>query len=356
MKINFRNSINLRLICSVLTLLIFITQMSFGVSASSGTIYESESNNTVSTADRTYDDRDNYGTISYASDVDWWVIDFNAEGVANFWLGDIPSGCDYDLRVYDYTGTKLLVESIRSTNVAELCKIHVRAGETYYIKISGFNGTYSSSRYTFRVKRYDLQDAKIFTARGFFINTRPDADAAFPHIWGMGYGGMEYLNSTVVPAYNVMPTTDIYIASNHGDSGFIEFNSSYLTADTINAKDTIRSVSTYSTDELSNTKLVIYSSCNSGVTETEEGWGNLVEMTLKKGAFNCIGWEEKIKSGDATKWLGKLFEYCEAGENLGNAISKTNTWAKSKEAAMEDLDAILAQKLGGSRVWATLLG
>lgn len=40
-------------------------------SASSGTVNESESNNSMSTADRTYDDRDNYGAISSAGDEDW---------------------------------------------------------------------------------------------------------------------------------------------------------------------------------------------------------------------------------------------------------------------------------------------
>ena len=41
---------------------------------SAGTIYESEPNNTSSTADSTNDDYDNYGLISTTSDIDWWVV------------------------------------------------------------------------------------------------------------------------------------------------------------------------------------------------------------------------------------------------------------------------------------------
>ena len=68
--------------------------------AASGTINESENNNTVSAADKTYDDYDNYGAISSTSDVDWWKVTFTQNGEANFWLGNIPSGCNYNLYLY----------------------------------------------------------------------------------------------------------------------------------------------------------------------------------------------------------------------------------------------------------------
>ena len=90
----------------LLLALLSATPLCTGVWAATGTLYETESNNTSALADETYDGYNNYGRISSTSDVDWWQIYFDQEGMANFWLGEIPSGCDYDLQVYDYTGTR----------------------------------------------------------------------------------------------------------------------------------------------------------------------------------------------------------------------------------------------------------
>ena len=155
----------MRIVTVFLALLLFsaLSAGSLNVSASSGTVYESEPNNTAATADWTYDDYDSYGTISSTSDVDWWKVSFSSAGIANFYLGSIPSGCNYQLRVYDYTGNKLLVESIKSSNTSELCKVHVRAGEAYYIKIYSDSGYSYTDTYKFRFKRYDLNGARIVT-------------------------------------------------------------------------------------------------------------------------------------------------------------------------------------------------
>ena len=71
------------------------------------TWYETEPNNTQGTATLTYDDYDNFGKISTLSDIDWWKVGFSSAGNANFWLGNIPSGCDYDLEIYTMAGTKI---------------------------------------------------------------------------------------------------------------------------------------------------------------------------------------------------------------------------------------------------------
>lgn len=101
-------------------------------SLAAGTLYESESNNTYSTADRTYDDYDNYGALSSTSDVDWWVVSFSSAGEANFWLGNIPSGCDYELTLYASNGTTLLASSRNGSNTAELITYSVSANTKYY--------------------------------------------------------------------------------------------------------------------------------------------------------------------------------------------------------------------------------
>lgn len=118
-----------------------------------GTIYESEPNNTYSTADRTYDDYDNYGALSTTSDVDWWVVSFSSSGEANFWLGNIPSGCDYDLYLYASNGTTLLATSRNGGNSSELITYPVSAYTNYYIRIYSYSGS-SSSQYLFRARNY----------------------------------------------------------------------------------------------------------------------------------------------------------------------------------------------------------
>lgn len=138
-----------------LSALIVILFSVISVSSASGTVYESESNNTFGTANRTYDDRDNYGKISSNSDIDWWVITFAQDGYVNFWLGSIPSGCDYDISLYSSNGSTLLATSTNRTGTQELIKYRVYAGSTYYIKVYSYSG-YSTSQYKFRVKNYTL--------------------------------------------------------------------------------------------------------------------------------------------------------------------------------------------------------
>lgn len=121
-------------------------------SRAAGTVNESESNNTMATADRTYDDYDSFGTLGSSSDVDWWKVSFTMSGTANFWLGSIPSGCNYDISVYSQAGM-LLGESNNLNQASELVQIDVTAGTYYYIKVDSAASS-SSSQYLLRVKNY----------------------------------------------------------------------------------------------------------------------------------------------------------------------------------------------------------
>ena len=117
--------------------------------------YESEGNDTPATADRTYDDYNNYGYISEADDIDYFKIKFSEAGYANFWLGTIPDGCDYDLYIYDSENT-LLVSSKNAGNEPELIRyLAVQADVYYYVCIKSYRGYSASSPYTMRVKLYD---------------------------------------------------------------------------------------------------------------------------------------------------------------------------------------------------------
>ena len=129
-----------------------------------GTIYENEPNNSYTYADRTYDDYDNFGKISSTSDVDWWVVRFSSSGYANFWLGEIPSGCDYELKLYASDGTTLLKSSLNSGNANELIgEYWVAANTDYYISIYSYSGSSTSEYYKFRTKNYPYHGYAGFT-------------------------------------------------------------------------------------------------------------------------------------------------------------------------------------------------
>lgn len=116
-------------------------------------IHETEPNDTYSSATRTYDDYISYGTIRTNTDEDWWRIAFNESGKANFWLGDIPSGCNYDLEVYEPNGITRIAVSSNQGNTPELIRMNVTAGKTYHVRIFSKSG-YSASRYCLRIKNY----------------------------------------------------------------------------------------------------------------------------------------------------------------------------------------------------------
>lgn len=115
--------IKYKLLSLFLTLTAILPLFVFPVDSAAGTKYEVESNNTYATADRTYDDYDNYGTMTTEDDVDWWKISFSSSGMANFWLGNIPSGCNFDMHVYKSDGTTQIVQGVHTSNHYELAKL-----------------------------------------------------------------------------------------------------------------------------------------------------------------------------------------------------------------------------------------
>ena len=137
-----------------------VSLMSSYSTLSSGEKDESEPNDTYSTADRTYDDYDNYGTLDIEDDVDWWKVEFDEDGEANFWLGNIPEDCDFDLYVYDEYGVDdgdYLARSRNGGNEQELITLEVEADVIYYAEIYSYDGS-SDDYYSFRAKNYPFEE------------------------------------------------------------------------------------------------------------------------------------------------------------------------------------------------------
>lgn len=188
---------------------------------------ESESNNIMSNADEISDDEDVYGTISSASDVDWYKVQFASSGVANFWLGQVPSGCNYQLELYNASGT-YLTGSYNGNGQQELISFYtVSANTLYYIKIYSASG-YSSSQYKFRTKWYPspdrYEDNDTFSTATFLpnnsyksanINHPDDVDFYKFTVSGKSYVEVSLNNIPSGCRYNM----EIYKSA--GESGFI---------------------------------------------------------------------------------------------------------------------------------------
>lgn len=86
-------------------------------------------------------------------------MEFGEDGEANFWLGNIPEGCDYDITLYDEYGVDddRIAKSWNLDNEQELITVDVEADVTYYLKIDSVDGC-SDDYYLFRTKNYPYPD------------------------------------------------------------------------------------------------------------------------------------------------------------------------------------------------------
>ncbi len=115
-------------------------------------IFEDEPNNLTSQANTIYSDRNVYGRISSNTDEDYYKITFTSSGTANFWLGDIYMNCDYDLYVYNSSGTEV-AHSLNSGQSQELISNLSVTNSTYYVKVKPYGNNFDASKYYFlRVK------------------------------------------------------------------------------------------------------------------------------------------------------------------------------------------------------------
>jgi hypothetical protein len=131
------------------------TTPSFSVIAA-GNVSEYEPNNVYSQANTIYDGYEASGKIYPIGDPDFYKITFSQKGNANFFLGDIPYGCNYDLYIYTSNGQTLLKSSMNSGTANELISNYPVEAATYYLKVAvGYNSSSTASgMYTLKVKNY----------------------------------------------------------------------------------------------------------------------------------------------------------------------------------------------------------
>ena len=161
----------------------------------------------------------------------------------------------------------------------------------------------------------------------------------------MGFGGQAYLNNTVIPAYNELPNTNVFLVTNHADKGLMTFFNSVLLAEAYSGMPSnFRALSSYPNNALSRVDLLIFLGCKSGVTS--DTFGNLVDTALEKGAYCCIGWKQDIYKADAHQWINLFFDYCDEGNTVYTALNNANLYMR--ECGAIDISAITNQYYGDS--------
>lgn len=323
-----------KLLALITAISVIISICLVAANASSGTVYEDESKYATVTAD----DKDNYGKISYESDTDFWEITFTEEGMANIWLGNIPTNCDYDIFICykeDDGSLKEITCSEKRSKKAELMRCHVYPNVTYYVIVHPFNYSCDdTSYYLLRIKNYPLDggsiNGKLFYANYSGYSTAQGITSATSQLWNMGFNAGYYQNNTAGPAYSVLPNTTIFVTANDGWSGQLYFHDSMnvLSRTTLYAKppatllSTDRAITSLPAKGLSNVHLAILLNPFSGATNST--YGNLVDEILKKEAFVCIGWTGNVTDYDQNNWLELFLSKCTQNKTIKRALMDTN--------------------------------
>ena len=149
------------------------------------TLNESEPNNTYSQADQYTNDADMYGIISSTSDVDYYKVFFGRDGKANFYLGNIPTNCNYDMKIYHQPksgGSLTLYRTLATSGKTYemVTDLPVECDKTYYMQVYSSKG-YSTSKYQVRAKitpiddtfepNNTFSDAKMVTDSGYYLGS-----------------------------------------------------------------------------------------------------------------------------------------------------------------------------------------
>lgn len=132
------------------------------VSPLASTQYESESNNTYSSADILGDGNTMLGCINSANDRDWYRISFAKDGDAVFSLTNIPNGTDYNMTIYKasntYSTPTVLYKCTNTGSINENWKTRIDSELYYYVEVFSVRGFTASSYYYLTVKNTPITD------------------------------------------------------------------------------------------------------------------------------------------------------------------------------------------------------
>lgn len=114
-----------------------------------------EPNDTLGTAygSATFYDTYYIDTIATQSDIDFYCFSTLPKGAYSVQLRDIPAGMDYDIRLYNASGS-LIGSSTNSNNEDEFIDFNATGlGGIYYVKIYSYSGSNTSTPYRFVIRK-----------------------------------------------------------------------------------------------------------------------------------------------------------------------------------------------------------
>ncbi|WP_366346934.1 S8 family serine peptidase [Paenibacillus amylolyticus] len=154
-----------------------------------------EPNNTILTAKTVNPGNSYISYISSSSDIDYYKLTADKDGQISITL-DIPSSVDYEMDIYNESGIQV-GESSNGTGITEHIDFEVTATKSYYIKITGFSGQFSTSPYTLTLSNITAQAFKAptgleavpyATSIKLSWNTMPDATSYVVRLDGKEVG------------------------------------------------------------------------------------------------------------------------------------------------------------------------
>ncbi|WP_340015434.1 S8 family serine peptidase [Paenibacillus sp. FSL K6-1318] len=193
-----------------------------------------EPNNTILTAKTVNPGNSYISYISSSSDIDYYKLTADKDGQISITL-DIPSSVDYEMDIYNESGIQV-GESSNGTGITERIDFEVTATKSYYIKITGFSGQFSTSPYTLTLSNITAQAFKAptgleavpyATSIKLSWNTMPDATSYVVRLDGKEVGTVNtssYTFSSLEPlkAYK-LEVAAVYAG---GNSSFASIQSS----------------------------------------------------------------------------------------------------------------------------------
>ena len=140
-------------ICTCLVMSTFF--LFFSTILVSANTSEVENNNTFGTANSLTLGVEMNGKISTTSDEDYFKFNVSNGQIINVSLSDIPSWCDYDIKLYNNTQTQVSYSN-KSGNANEYIKHTATSSGTYYVRIYSYSGYSPYSSYALAVMKGDI--------------------------------------------------------------------------------------------------------------------------------------------------------------------------------------------------------